>query len=121
MLLPVLLFGAVLQQPPTAELPSPPPAPVPVAAEAVPLDGEQLDASRGGQGEVFILTEQTLGAVNGSQMQAGTIGSGQIFLDGGAFSNFDGVGNFVLNTGHQNNIQSAINLSIVLGAPLSQP
>lgn len=115
MLLPVLLFGVVLQQPPTVE--PPPPAPVVATPEAVPLDGEQLDSTRGGQSEVFILSEQNLSAVNGSQMQGGVIGSGQIYLDGGAFSSFDGVGNFILNTGHQNNIQSAINLSIVLSAP----
>jgi hypothetical protein len=32
-----------------------------------------------------------------------------------AFSGFDGVGNFVLNTGHNNNLQSSLNVSIVLG------
>ncbi len=121
MFLPVLLFGAVLQQVPVVETPTiAPPAPVVEAADVVVLDGDQLEASRGGQAEVFVLTEQNLSAVNGSQMQGGTIGSGQIFLDGGAFSNFDGVGNFILNTGHQNNIQSAINLTIVLSGP-AQP
>ena len=121
MFLPVIFFGVMLQQPPVVEAPvMAQPDPIAQSVDAVVMDGEQLDASRGGQSDVFVLTEQNLSAVNGSQMQGATIGSGQIFLDGGALSNFDGVGNFILNTGHQNNIQSAINLTIVLSGP-AQP
>jgi hypothetical protein len=43
-----------------------------------------------------------------------TIGSGAVNLGSGAFNGYDGIGNFVINTGHNNNLQGSISVSIAM-------
>jgi hypothetical protein len=80
------------------------------------LSLEDLDQLAGGDGvEINMLTAQTLTAINtGNKVIGQTVTSGDLNIGANAFSGFDGVGNFVLNTGHNNNLQSALNISIVL-------
>lgn len=83
------------------------------------LSMEDMDALSGGTGvDIVTITEQTLTAVNnGNSVIADTVGSGQVNLGAGAFSGYSGLGNFVINTGHNNNLQSSMNVSIVLAPP----
>jgi hypothetical protein len=62
-----------------------------------------------------VLTDQTLTAVNtGNQITATQVGSGQITLDPNAFTGFSGIANFVINSGHNNNLQSSLSVNIVI-------
>lgn len=84
-------------------------------AETV-LSLEDLENLSGGSGvHLDVVTGQTLTAINaGNSVSGHTIGSGQINLATGGLSDFSGIGNFVMNTGHNNNLQSSLNVSIVM-------
>ena len=87
------------------------------AEEDQVVDANELQSYAGGTGvSASVLTQQNLTAFNSGNVVSGvTVGSGEINIGSNAFSGFDGVGNFVLNTGHNNNLQSSLNVSIVLG------
>ena len=90
-----------------AALPSP-------AAEAVESD-EALAELVGGTNTVVALTDQDLTAINtGNQITADTVGSGAINLSGSALSDFNGIGNFIMNTGHNNNLQSSVSVTVIV-------
>lgn len=98
-------------------------SPAPIAPAVAPddlsapvLDAESLDALAGeGANTIAVITDQTLTAITaGNTITAGTVGSGAITLDQNAFSGFDGIGNFVINSGHNNTLQSSLSVSIVL-------
>ena len=80
------------------------------------MSSEDMDALSGGTGvEVIVDTDQFLHATNnGNSVTGDTVGSGQVTIGSGAFSGYDGIGNFVINTGHNNNLQSSMNVSVVL-------
>jgi hypothetical protein len=86
------------------------------ASDVEVLSLEDMDALAGGDGvDVVVITDQTLNAVNsGNTVTGDVVGSGQVTLGSGAFSGYSGLGNFVINTGHNNNLQSTMNVSIVL-------
>jgi hypothetical protein len=86
------------------------------------LSTEDMDALAGGTGvDIVMITDQTLTAVNtGNTVIGETIGSGQVNLGSGAFSGYSGLGNFVINTGHNNNLQSSMSVSVVLAPPEGQ-
>ncbi len=94
----------------------------PMAAAPAPAQDQVIDAAEladlsGGDGvTVNMFTAQTLSAVNsGNTVQAGgDINSGQINLNAAAFDGFSGIGNFVMNTGANNNLQSTLAVNIVL-------
>lgn len=97
--------------------------PVSVPADtAEVLSMEDMDALAGGTGvDIVMITDQTLTAINTGNIVTGeTIGSGQVNLGAGAFSGYSGLGNFVINTGHNNNLQSSMSVSVVL-APQGTP
>lgn len=99
------------------ELPASPPADT---TEVLSMD--DMDALSGGTGvEVIVITDQVLTANNnGNTVIGDTVGSGQVNLGSGAFSGYSGLGNFVINTGHNNNLQSSMNVSIVLAPPVPE-
>ena len=90
------------------EVASPATAPEPIALDDLAsLNGRQGSTST-------ILSDQDLTAVNrGNTITANTVGSGQITLGAGAFDGFAGVGNFVINSGHNNNLQGALTINII--------
>ena len=98
------------------------PSALPAADEAEVLSAEDMEALAGGTGiEVITLTEQTLNAVNaGNSVIGQTVTSGQVNVGANAFSGYSGIGNFVINSGHNNNLQSSMNVSVVL-APATAP
>lgn len=97
-------------------------------AQSLPDEGmtelslEDMDALAGGTGvDVVLITDQTLTATNtGNTVTGDVVGSGQVNLGSGAFSGYSGLGNFVINTGHNNNLQSSMSVSVVL-APTPTP
>lgn len=98
------------------------PAPATPASAAEVLSAEDMDALAGGTGvDVITITDQTLTAINhGNTVTGDTVSSGNANIGANAFSGYSGVGNFVINTGHNNNLQSSLNVSIVL-APTGTP
>lgn len=90
------------------------------ASDTELLSLEDMDALSGGTGvEVLVDTDQVLTATNsGNSVTGDVVGSGQVNIGSGAFSGYEGIGNFVINTGHNNNLQSSMNVSIVLAPPV---
>lgn len=83
------------------------------AGEALSLD-EMGDISAGDSTFVEALTRQQLnGTTTGNSVVANTVTSGDVNFSPSALSGFNGVGNFVVNTGANNTLQGAINISIV--------
>ncbi|MFZ4165696.1 hypothetical protein [Brevundimonas sp. NPDC058933] len=103
-------------------------APAPVDGQALataassaiqPLDLEELHDLNGRQGvNVIVASDQLLKATNsGNSVTANSVGSGGITVGANAFAGYNGVGNFVMNTGHNNNLQGAITINIVTTSP----
>jgi hypothetical protein len=100
--------------------PSVPPARADVAAVEQPKPDVRLSSSEmaslaGGEGvDVAVLTRHQLtGATTGNTVNAGTVTSGAVNFSDNSLSGFRGIGNFVINTGANNTLQGAINISVV--------
>ncbi|MDB5442810.1 MAG: hypothetical protein JWP73_1186 [Phenylobacterium sp.] len=94
---------------------SPPPAAIASLSTPTPTEPDKALGDISGRGAAAI-TDQDLVAVNsGNTITANTVGSGAITLRDNALSGFGGVGNFVMNTGHNNNLQSTMSVTIVIG------
>ena len=95
------------------------------APEAAATSGAELminddlsDLAGGAGVTITAITNQTLTAINtGNTVDGETVTSGDVNVGANAFSGFDGVGNFVINTGHNNNLQSTMNVTVVLAPP----
>jgi hypothetical protein len=86
-----------------------------VPDEQSPLGADELADLRGGEIVVSQTTTQNMTATNsGNTVTARRVDSGDITLAADAFSGYDGIGNFVMNTGHNNNLQGSISVSIVM-------
>jgi hypothetical protein len=85
------------------------------AAEPEVADEDLAELAGLGDAPLAVLTEQTLTALNsGNAVIGANVGSGAISIDQNAFSGFDGIGNFVINSGHNNTLQSSLSVSIVI-------
>ena len=98
---------------------APPPgasAPAASAVEVKPatMSEAELDAvSAGAEPGAFTLASTQLTATNsGNSVTAGSVTSGGIAFSSNARSGFSGVGNFVMNTGNNNNLQGSITVNI---------
>jgi hypothetical protein len=82
---------------------------------AAPLPASEMASLSGGEGvDVAVLTRQQLtGTTSGNTVNAGTVTSGTVNFSDNALSGFRGIGNFVVNTGANNTLQGAINISVV--------
>lgn len=98
-----------------AEEPSSP-APAAEASDAEILSLDDMESLAGGTGvDVHVITTSVLDAVNnGNTVTGDVVGSGQVNIATDAFAGYSGLGNFVINTGHNNNLQSSMNVSIAL-------
>ena len=101
----------------TAGAQTPPAAPdrtAQAASEPQPLDMGELAHVSGGQSVTVVATDQALNAVNtGNSIIAGSVRSGDINFSAQALSNFSGIGNFVVNTGANNNLQGNLSVTVV--------
>lgn len=94
-------------------------APTAAMASDSIMSNDDLNNLSGGTGvTIAAITNQTLTAINsGNSVNGETVTSGDANIGSNAFSGFDGIGNFVVNTGHNNNLQSSMNVTIVLAPP----
>ena len=53
---------------------------------------------------------------SGNSLSADNITTGDISVGAGAFNGFNGVGNFVFNTGNNNNVQGSLSVTIMTPA-----
>jgi hypothetical protein len=84
------------------------------------LDISELAQINGGQAITVVSTTQALSAVNtGNSIVAGSVRSGDISFSNAALSNFAGVGNFVVNTGANNNLQGNLSVTVVAAPPVT--
>ena len=88
----------------TTQAPSDPKSPM--------LTNDELDSLRGG--ETLVITNQTLNAITSGNILNGDYAAGAVTLSDNALSNFNGVGNLLINTGAQVSVQSGMNLTINL-------
>jgi hypothetical protein len=86
------------------------------------LSMEDMEALAGGTGvDIVTITNQVLTATNtGNTVIGDTVGSGDVNIGADAFSGYSGLGNFVINTGHNNNLQASMNVSVVMAPPGSE-
>lgn len=97
--------------PASSETLTPPPA-------AETLSTEALASERAQGVDTTVLSEQQLNATtSGNSVIATTMHTGDVAFSSSALSSFAGVGNFVINTGNNSNLQGTINVSIVTNAP----
>lgn len=77
------------------------------------LSDTELDTQRGGQ--ALVITNQTMNSIASGNILNGDYSAGSVALSDFALSNFNGVGNLLINTGAQVSAQSGMNLTINLG------
>lgn len=77
------------------------------------LNDAELDMQRGGQS--IVVTNQTLQSIVNGNILNGDYSAGSVALSDFALSNFNGVGNLLINTGAFVSAQSGMNLTINLG------
>ena len=83
-----------------------------------PLSEGELAAIAGGTAtNIAVLTVQNLEAtLTNNTVSAGSIQNGELVVSPNAF-NFNGIGNFLFNTGTSNVLQGTVSLSVVPGPP----
>ena len=87
----------------------------PASAAPEPMDLSELqDTVTGTQVTIVTTTNQTMTANNSGVIVADNVESGDINLEADAFSGFDGISNFVVNTGHNNNLQSNMSVTVII-------
>ena len=92
-------------------------------AEVDTLTSALLDAEVVAPGTLTVgISSQTLTATNsGNSVTGETIENGDILISPDAFSGFSGIGNFVMNTGNNNNLQGSIGVVVILAPPPASP
>jgi hypothetical protein len=90
------------------------PGVTPVGSQPAAMSEAELDAvSAGAEPGTLTLANTQLNATNsGNSITASSVTSGGIAFSGNALSGFSGVGNFVMNTGNNNNLQGSITVNI---------
>jgi hypothetical protein len=95
------------------------PAPEQPDAQPAPVADADLAEMSGGQDTTIpniygVLTSQTETATNTNNMVAAgnNVSSGDVNLGQDAFQGFAGIGNFVVNTGHNNNLLGSLSVAI---------
>ena len=80
-----------------------------------PVNAVDLASMSGGASPTGLaVTTQTLSALNaGNSVNANSVVTGQVSLQTGTFSGFNGIGNFVFNTGNNNNVQGTLSVTII--------
>lgn len=81
------------------------------------INGEGLVIDNSFTAEDSVLSMSEMNATNSDNVIHGAVNAGDVSFDGDALRGFNGVGNFVINTGAQSNLQGSINITIVTAAP----
>jgi hypothetical protein len=118
-----LLAGLPLQAAAQESRPQEPAANADRSEIAAPLSAQELEGISGGDAVVIetvtgAVTEQTLEAtVTDNTITAGSVTSGAVNFGSNAL-NFNGIGNFVVNTGNNNVLQGSLSVTVINGAPV---
>jgi hypothetical protein len=115
----MIALALAAEAPPAPTLPLSVSAPADVA-QAATVSDDELESMSGGANTVttILTTEQSLTAMNsGNSVSGQTVGSGAITIGTDAFSGFSGIGNFVVNTGHNNNLQGSLSVQVTVLPP----
>lgn len=108
--------GLCLAMAPTSSIAEPSAAPPRAATQvinsvgAATLGDGDLDQQRGGQG--IVVSSQALTAISQGSVLNGSFSAGAVSISDNALSNFNGIGNILINTGALNNLQSGMNVTI---------
>lgn len=81
--------------------------------DAPAISDEELDGQRGGQ--TIQITNQTMTAITSGNILNGDYLAGDVTLSDNALSNFNGIGNLLINTGAQVSLQTGMNFTINVG------
>jgi len=80
-------------------------------------DAELSQLSGGASPTGAAVTSQTVSALNANNsVSASSVITGQVSLQPGTFNGFNGIGNFVFNTGNNNNVQGTLSVTILTPA-----
>lgn len=80
-----------------------------------PLSADELAALNGGTGQTIGLSYQALSATStGNSIEAQSVVTGNVVLQQGSLGSFNGIGNFVFNTGNNNTLQGALSVTIMV-------
>ena len=90
----------------------PPTAAVGVARKPALLQDDELASYRGGQ--ALTIANQTLTSIVSDPSIGGSVSGGAVTLSDNALSNFNGLGNLVINTGSQVSVQSGMNVTVTV-------
>jgi hypothetical protein len=83
-----------------------------------PLSDKALGDENGQGVTNTVLSDQQLSATNsGNSVTASVLRNGDVAFSTSALTGFTGVGNFVINTGNNSNLQGTISVNIVTNAP----
>lgn len=77
------------------------------------ISNDELDGQRGGQ--TIQITNQTMVAITSGNILNGDYIAGAVTLSDNALSNFNGIGNLLINTGAQVSLQTGMNFTINVG------
>lgn len=83
--------------------------------EEVGVDEQALDGVSGKGATTIAVTDQDLTAISsGNSINAANVSSGPISLSDNALAGFGGVGSMLMNTGHNNSLQSNVSVTIIV-------
>jgi hypothetical protein len=86
-----------------------------IALPDAALDPSELGDLRGGEIVVVQGSSQNLSAVNSGNTVSGmTVDSGAMNINANAFNGYEGIGNFVINTGHNNNLMGSVSVNVMV-------
>lgn len=80
-------------------------------ASSTTVSDSDLGKLRGGDG-TMVITNQTLNEVTSGNVINGNYSAGNINVSDSALSNFNGLGNIIINTGAQVSLQSGMSVTI---------
>jgi hypothetical protein len=90
-------------------------AALPQSGEPAALDTQELAGVAAGEAAaVMVVTTQNLDATStGNTINADNVQSGGVNFSGNALNGFNGIGNFVINTGNNNTLQGSLSVTVV--------
>lgn len=93
---------------------------------AAPIGASNLAGTQGGSNNTTNVNANIVAAISTQDLSsittdngitANTITNGAVNIGSNAFSGFNGIGNFVLNTGNQNSLAGALSVNVVMAPP----